>query len=119
MPIRPASVFVATLAWGVAYAGSGADSSAQIKRGRELADQVCTACHKVAPDQSNTPLLDPPAPSFMEIAGRAGLDAKSLRHFVTSTHWKAGTEPLIMPNLSLTPEQATDVIHYLLSLRGR
>jgi len=115
MRIQLATALVSALTWAVAYAGSGTDS--QLTRGRELAEQVCTACHRVAPEQTNTPLLDPPAPSFMEIANRPGSDAKSLRHFVTRTHWKPGTEPLTMPNLSLTPEQAADVIHYLLSLR--
>jgi len=53
---------------------------------------------------------------FQECAGRTiptkGMTAMALRVFLTTSHPK-------MPNLILAPEQITDVIAYILSLRER
>ena len=91
----------------------------QPQNGRELALHVCSACHVVAKDQQFSPLLDPPAPSFMQIANRPGTKADALRHFVKNTHWDEKTLPLTMPNPRLTDWETADVASYIMSLRSR
>ena len=49
-------------------------------------------------------------PSFQDIANTKGMTATALRVFLTTSHPK-------MPNLILTPEERSDVIAYILSLR--
>lgn len=105
------------LGLSVAPAAEAADQ--QVEHGRELALKVCAACHVVAPSQELSPLLNPPAPAFAEIAKRAEVTRASLRHFVATTHWDEKTLPLTMPNPSLTDSQIADVAAYILSLRGK
>jgi len=88
-----------------------------LRRGEDAARLICTACHVVAKDQQFPPLLQPPAPSFEEIANRPGTTVGSVRHFVTHTHWDEKTLPMKMPDLMLTAQQATELARYLLSLR--
>ena len=90
---------------------------AALKRGEGYARLICTACHVVAETQEFPPLLQPPAPSFEEIANRPGTTVDSIRHFVTHTHWDMKTLPMKMPDVMLTNEQATAVARYLVSLR--
>ena len=92
-------------------------SDRQVIHGRQIAMQICAACHVVAPAQEFTPLLNPPAPPFAEIANRADSTRASLRHFVAHTHWDEKTLPLTMPNPSLTDSQIAEVVTYILSLR--
>jgi hypothetical protein len=51
-----------------------------------------------------------PAPSFMEIASRPGVDAEWLRRFSDELH-------LPMPIYRLPPDQQERVFAYILSLR--
>jgi mono/diheme cytochrome c family protein len=99
-------------AWGVKPA---AERSAE--RGRDLALNVCSACHIVAKVQEFQPILNPPAASFAEIINRPGANAAAMRHFVATTHWDEKTVPPTMPSFSLTKEQIDDVVQYLMSLR--
>lgn len=104
---------------GVAAAPAAEASDRQTEHGREIALKICSACHAVAPAQEFSPLLNPPAPSFAAIANRTESTRASLRHFVATTHWDEKTLPLTMPNPSLTDSQITDVVAYILSLRGK
>jgi mono/diheme cytochrome c family protein len=101
-----------TLAVAATPSGDGA-----VKRGEDDARLICSACHVVAKDQQFSPLLQPPAPSFEEIANRPNTTVDSVRHFVTHTHWDEKTLPMRMPDLMLTAEQATELARYLVSLR--
>jgi len=92
-------------------------SDRQVNHGRQIALQICAACHVVAPAQEFPPLLNPPAPPFAEIANRADSTRASLRHFVTHTHWDEKSLPLTMPNPGLTDSQIAEVVSYILSLR--
>jgi len=67
--------------------------------------------------QGFSPLLNPPATPFDDIANRADSTRASLRHFVRTTHWGEKSLPLTMPNPSLTDSQIADVVSYILSLR--
>lgn len=107
------------LGLGAAVAPAAEASDRQTEHGREIALKICSACHVVAPAQEFSPLLNPPAPSFAEIANRAEATRASLRHFVATTHWDEKTLPLTMPNPSLTDSQIADVVAYILSLRGK
>lgn len=62
--------------------------------------------------------MDPPAPSFKEIANRPVTTVQSVRHFVLTTHWDPPYNlPLRMPSPMLLPNDADDVAKYVLSLR--
>jgi|SRR5271166_1346882 len=107
---------------GLSVLGSAASPSekpadSRVARGRQIAVQICSACHLVAQTQEFSPLLNPPAAPFDDIANRANSTRASLRHFVTTTHWDEKSLPLTMPNPSLTDSQIGDVVSYILSLR--
>ena len=89
------------------------------ERGRQLALKVCSACHLVASTQDFSPLLNPPAPPFADIANRPDTTRASLRQFVAATHWDQKSLPLTMPNPLLIDSQIGDVVAYILSLRKR
>ena len=76
-------------------------------RGRAFAQEVCTPCHRVIPQQFALRLAQ--APSFESIAAKPGLTALALRAFLQTPHPE-------MPSLILEPGEADDVIAYLLSL---
>jgi len=86
-------------------------------QGEKIAKQICSACHVVAKDQEFPPILDPPAPSFQEIANRPGMNAATIRRFVATTHWDTKTLPMRMPSPMLLDRQIDAVAKYLLSLR--
>jgi mono/diheme cytochrome c family protein len=92
--------------------------SAVVVRGEHIARIICSACHVVAPDQEYPPLLDTPGPSFSDIANRPGTTQRSLRHFITTTHWDEQTLPMTMPNPMLPPEDTRAVASYIVSLRA-
>lgn len=86
------------------------------RQGREIADRWCSECHRVSSDQPSGSrpghILPPPmhAPSFMEVANRPGVDAASLRRFMTELH-------LPMPTFRLSETEREQVIRYILSLK--
>lgn len=88
-----------------------------VQRGQHLAELICGSCHQVARDQEFPPFLNAHTPSFYEIAARPGIDARTLRHFITTTHWDEKTIPMTMPNQQLTAEELTAVVAYILSLK--
>lgn len=106
------------LAVGAAAAHADPQPDTGLARGEHIARSVCSACHYVADNQEFPPLMNPPAPSFKEIANRSGTTLSGVRHFVTTTHWDPPYSlPLKMPDLMLMPGEADDVARYLLSLR--
>jgi mono/diheme cytochrome c family protein len=121
--VRPARLWIicAVLSAMTGTLCDAAESTRQasVARGEHLARLICSACHVVASDQEFPPLLRQPAPSFSDIANRADVSEKSLRHFITRTHWDEQTLPMTMPDPMLTEEQTVAVIRYILALRGR
>jgi len=103
------------LALGPAQGAEPSQTSAA--RGEQLARLICSACHVVAADQEFPPLLRDPAPRFVDIANRPDTTEKSLRHFITTTHWDEKTLPMTMPNPELTEQQTIAVARYIVSLR--
>jgi cytochrome c len=80
-----------------------------VAAGRAFAREDCKLCHIVDPDDRATRSIVI-GPGFRDIANTSGMTATALRVFLTTSHPK-------MPNLILSPEQTTDVIAYILSLR--
>jgi len=101
----------------VPIAGAAGSSTAEVARGEHIARLVCSACHVVARDQEYPPLLTQPAPSFFDIAGRPGVSAQSLQHFIANTHWDTDKLPMSMPSPMLNRSETVAVSQYILSLR--
>ncbi len=101
-----------TVTWAAEHA-----ANRSVDRGRDIALNICSACHVVASGQQRTPILNPPATSLLDVANRPDTKPAALRHFVATTHWDEKTVPVSMPNPALTDEQIGDVILYIMSLR--
>ncbi len=99
-----------------AQSSTPAGPSGDAVAGRQVALNVCSACHVVAPDQEPPPLLRDAAPSFADIANRPSVTAASLQRFITTAHATL-QNPRGMPNPQLTDGQTADVVAYLMSLR--
>jgi mono/diheme cytochrome c family protein len=108
----------ALVPWAVKADRAAASPSAQVRRGEEVAQLQCAACHVVAGKQKYLPLLEDPAPSFHSIANRPHTSEAALRHFVTTTHWDQQTVQITMPNPGLSKTDTVAVVRYLLSLKG-
>ena len=91
---------------------TAATDEQDVKRGRELALLVCTACHVVAPDQPLPPRLVPPGPDFQVIANRPATTDKSLHRFLVVPHGR-------MPGIPLADYLISPLVSYILSLRDQ
>ena len=98
--------------------GAEGSTAAQLRQGRRLALQACAACHVVSSDQVGPPILDPPAPTFVTIAQSRDTTAKSIRHFLLTTHRTLKTSAN-MPSMLLSQEEAAASAAYILSLKPR
>ena len=94
----------------VAASAQMALPSGNIEAGRAFALQACSICHVVAPNQLTPPRISNAVP-FRAIANARGMNGMKLQAILTTPH-------AVMPNLILTPEEAADVIAYILSLRS-
>src|SRR5215510_7673642 len=106
-PLRQLIVLLALLATAPAApdAGRAQDGGGNIEAGRSLARAWCAQCHRIEPDRFVTFTTD-----FADVANLPSTTALSLRVFLQSNH-KA------MPNFSLKPAEADDIIAYILSLK--
>ena len=102
-----AALSMAAVSAGAQETPPGGDPQA----GRAFALEVCAACHVVSSRQL-APARFAVAPSFHAIANTTGMTALALRVFLTTPH-------KTMPNLILHPDEAADVIAYILSLRDK
>jgi mono/diheme cytochrome c family protein len=96
---------------------AAASLSSQVRRGEEVAQLKCSACHVVAEKQKYPPLLEDPAPSFQSIADRPQASNASLQHFLATTHWDRQSVAITMPNPGLSRTDIAAVSRYILSLR--
>jgi cytochrome c len=78
------------------------------KRGRQLAERVCSGCHIVSPGSATTANVD--IPTFAAIAGRPDSTAERLAGRIILPH-----PP--MPDTQLTIGEMRDIIAYILSLK--
>ena len=116
--VSPVIVLSAMLVSRGVKAHDAASPSGLVRRGEEVAQLQCSACHVVAEKQKYPPLLDDPAPSFQSIAKRTQISEAALRHFVATTRWDRQTEANTMPNPGLTEGDIAAVSRYILSLKG-
>lgn len=75
--------------------------------GARLAERWCMACHIVEPTQS---MATDTAPSFRVIAARPSTTANSLDRYLSRGH-------TLMPDFSLSSQERSALITYILSLR--
>ena len=83
------------------------DLRGNVESGRRLTIDWCTGCHSVEPKQAGIFAAD-----FAEIAKLPSTTALSLRVFLQTSHKN-------MPNLILQPEEADDIVAYILSLKQK
>ncbi len=81
--------------------------AADAQNGAQLAQRWCATCHVVGPGQRQGSAAVPP---FTEIAKRPDFDAATLALFLLNPH------PL-MPNMSLTRNEAADIAAYIATLK--
>ena len=96
----------------VVIAGTAATVAAaqaqDIQQGRQLALDVCAACHAVLARQTQSPIAK--APSFEAVAATPGMTEAAL------TVWLTAQDHPTMPNIVLSRTDVQDVSAYILSL---
>ena len=109
MPVTARSAcvlgLVALLALSSAAIGQ---SGADISRGQEIANRVCSGCHGMDGRQGST-IQGVVVPSFTDIASRPGRTQEWLEALVMIPRHP-------MPGLPLPPEEVRDVVAYIRSL---
>lgn len=75
--------------------------------GKALAENWCSDCHRVSPEQD--PTIDSEAPAFMLVA--ATRNDAFLREFMSEQHFP-------MPTFRLRDQQKADILAYIEQLRG-
>ena len=82
-------------------------SRGNVEAGRRYAINWCSGCHSVEPKAVGIVAAD-----FAEVAKLPSTTALSLKVFLRTSHHS-------MPNFILQPEEANDIVAYILSLRRR
>jgi mono/diheme cytochrome c family protein len=103
---RAVALLAPLAAWPAAAQGLPGDPG----RGRDLAIGWCVECHEVVPDVREPSVTE--APPFQAVADDPAVTEAALRAFLQTPH-------ATMPDFRLAPEEADDVISYILSLKGR
>jgi mono/diheme cytochrome c family protein len=85
----------------------GAGTVKAASRGEVLAQQWCSQCHGVRPNEASA---NPKAPSFSAIASESSATEYSLRVFLKTPH-------PTMPNFKLQPDDIDELVSYVLSLK--
>lgn len=88
------------------HSASGAMDTSE---GHRLAEAWCKTCHAIDIKTAGTANA---APDFAAIANLPSTTELALKVFLRSNHHS-------MPNLILSPDQADDLVTYILSLKGR
>ena len=97
--------------FGIAGMAEAPDVQGNVRRGRDFAFDHCRTCHVVAPDQRSATRFSK-APDFQSVANMPSTTHFSLIVWLTNPH-------PTMPSLILSPQDASDVIAYIESLRTR
>jgi mono/diheme cytochrome c family protein len=113
-----AGLSIALMVSGAKAQDKAEDNKADVAAGHSFALKVCWACHIVAKDQTEQPILSQPAPSFLDIAQRPNLTSDGLHKFL-STHDETMGNAGKMPNPRLVDYQIDEVVAYILSLRTK
>jgi mono/diheme cytochrome c family protein len=86
------------------------DSPGNPAFGRQVAEDFCSECHAVLPDQEQTRRQS--APNLVKRVRDPGVTEMALRSYLQTSHPQ-------MPNIMLNREQTDDLVAYLLSLKER
>ncbi len=78
-----------------------------VSAGHRLADAWCKDCHAIAAPSARPATA---APAFAYIANQPSTTELSLKVFLRTSHRN-------MPNLVIAPDQADDLVNYILSLK--
>ncbi|MGO9358401.1 MAG: c-type cytochrome [Xanthobacteraceae bacterium] len=81
-----------------------------------MTQTTCGACHVVAQDARDKPVLDPPAPSLLVVARRPAFSADALRRRLAYGHGQSSPKGA-PPHPRLNDEQIEQVVGYVSSLR--
>jgi mono/diheme cytochrome c family protein len=104
-------LIVVSISWGMALTTPwlihAQSFGGNVDRGRTLARAWCAECHRVEPGTFGIFAAD-----FAEVANLPSTTALSLRVFLHSNHKE-------MPNFTLKPAEADDIIAYILSLKHK
>lgn len=87
---------------------AGAQEAGDKAKGLDLALRVCANCHAVAEGEMVSPV--DAAPAFEDIADNPGMTGMALSAFLRTPHRS-------MPNLILSPDEISDVVAHILSLK--
>ena len=96
-----------------------ADGSPE-EAGHALAQDYCSACHRVSAEQAPPPKVtvdtgsgseEYEAPSFRQVAARPGRDAAYLRAFIQAPHYPMREQLFI-------PKELEQIVTYILSLKA-
>src|SRR5260370_36858953 len=88
-------------------ASGAAQPSDSVSAGHRLAAAWCSECHSIEAVAADAP-RGPPA--FVAIANQSSTTALSLKVFLQTSHRN-------MPNLIIAPNEAVDLVNYILSLK--
>jgi len=86
---------------------SAQNSQGNVESGRRYAINWCSGCHSVVPKTVGIFAAD-----FAEVAKLPSTTALSLKVFLRTSHHS-------MPNFILQPEEANDIVAYILSLKRK
>jgi mono/diheme cytochrome c family protein len=92
------------------YADGDTLPSGSASDGRHLAEAWCKECHAIEATTAGTTGAANAAPAFTAIANQPSTTELSLKVFLRSSHRS-------MPNLVIAPDQADDLVNYILSLK--
>ena len=99
---------VAALLFVRLHNASGATlPSDSVSAGHRLAEAWCRDCHAIEAATAGT---RGGLPDFVAVANRPSTTALSLKVFFKTSHQR-------MPNLIIAPDQADDLVNYILSLK--
>jgi mono/diheme cytochrome c family protein len=101
-------LLAAVIAFAVPTGHGEAQEVGQPGRGLASAERLCAQCHAVQKGQARSPNEN--APSFQVMTSTPGMTAIALSAALSTSH-------RTMPNIMLEPDERTDIIAYILSLK--
>jgi cytochrome c len=106
---KPTTICAILLGIGLIVLDGAGNAKADTARGLVLAEQWCSQCHGVRPNEASA---NPKSPTFPAIAAEPSMTETALRVFLRTPH-------STMPNIMLKPDDTDDIVDYLLSLKPR
>ena len=102
------SLLAATGILGLLVASGAAQEIGHSGAGLAAARRLCSQCHAVEKEQTQSPEAD--APAFKELATTPGITAMALSAALNTSHQA-------MPNIMLEADAKADIVAYILSLK--